>query len=451
MKIINKFMSLKTWQKLGIGIALLTIFKYFVMNNFIINVKAESNDDIPSIVMIDLDSGLPITDSLACKNNYCSNFMTNEELSNIGNYSTSFKYNMSIPSNNNYSLQPINFPGYKQINHENYYINGFYYTQNGATFNTMIRGFDKNTHYSMIFSLESDGIENFEGSFNTDDFIFDMQLKPESGQALSILNYINNLDITYYPGGSITNNQQFSFLKINFDTLATFPSDRVLYSINISTKYDTSEKYFFKSSEAASYTSLRFFTFVMDANLELIPSDNSNEYFGFSNGEPLNQQIYENCDTLDIACHVRNIQRGVENFGKNLIYNIINMFKYVFVPDFKLIQKNITDIKEEISLKYPDITGLFDFFEVCSQRFQNLQPKTTISFPGVKVPGFDTYLIQPFTYDLAVIINDSSFSFYYQLSRIVISVFIMIGFVLFELRIIKSILHSLPVDFGGGN
>ena len=103
--IFNKFLRLKTWQKLSIGIAILTIFKMFCLHNFIINVKAESTDStIPSIILVDPDSSIPIFNpSLLERGKYSTNFVSSTIINNLQTtqncYLGQFKY-FTITNNN---------------------------------------------------------------------------------------------------------------------------------------------------------------------------------------------------------------------------------------------------------------------------------------------------------------------------------------------------------------
>lgn len=465
MNIFNKFLKLKTWQKLGIGIALLTIFKYLTMNGFIIDVHAKTDTDaIPGVVLIDLESGLPIEQKLPCTSNnrICTNldFSLDDPDIRQTRLLTNYFYGNNVASWQSktiYHIFTANDLPYFSLQEEDTYYNRFYLSP------LYFINFMRNTHYSFMFTFESDNVIPYDKVINTQDLVFKIGI----AGSIEMNNYIENTEVTFYPAGTITNNSNYSFLKIDFDTLPTLPytcvtgvchADNTVY-FDLYFDQNNVNKYFYHNVNTNGALTISQSVMVQDATLEVIPTTNYDEFFGLTGGSPLkDDSIYEDCSQYgiteigeNIACNTRNVVSGVKHFLDNLLFNIVNTFEYIFVPDFDNLQQRIDTLENDFFNKYPDIDKLFDYIEYVGNRLNNLQRQTTITFNGVKVPGYDTYIIEPFTFDFNTILNDPTISFYYSIVRIVIIALVTFGFVLFELRFIKSILHSLPLDYGGGN
>jgi hypothetical protein len=457
---INRFNNLNIWQKILIGIGIIIIFKIFLLHNFITNVKAEEIDSgIPGIVLTDPVSNTPIyTTNLLEKGKYSTNFVSSTVINNLQTiqncYLGQFKYFSS--SNNQLSgwgerqTRLIEGSDYYNIHAE--YINGFEF-ESGTSDHYYIDNFQPNTHYSFMFSILSEDVTYSNQTFNTNDFNFRLFMYDNNYIRTNATSLLNNIKVEYIPGRIVNNNQQFSFISISFDTRNNFYYTELgsmeidLYNYQQPTGTLENAKWLYKSNGQNSWTGIYQVVMVQDADLQVIATSLLDDFYGFTDGQPLNQQQYETCDTLDIACHVRNIQKGIENFGKNIIYNISNVIQYLFVPNTTMINNKIDELKLVIQNNFPTITSFIDFIQYIIERYDNITPTHTINFSGIKLPGYNTWLIEPFTYNIDNVLQDATILNCYNIAKLIINAIISVGWFYFCFNIVSSILYNTRATF----
>ena len=477
MSLINKFLSLKNWQKLSIGIAIAIIFKVFLMNDFIVNVNAlTTNSNNPQFALVNPEYDLPEKIDLNEKLPYKSNFVSQERLNQMGTSGQrpyDFKvYYDSIQNSDNSLVDRLNSNGNLLENSQfnfidylpyTYYVTGFDFdgsNQLRAGSIPDIRPLHRGHRYTFLFefyqnnSFYSNGI-----SYDTEDFDIGMRFcwntTDTSHQCDNLQNYIDNLEIEYITPSDITfTNEHYAYVKITFETNELFPAD-LDYGFEYSLQYITLRlknpdiqnagdiidpdtfKYFVASNDGGIFKVKQLFM-IEDYRIEMYDGD---DYFGIL-GNNLNQTKYETCEPLDLNCHVRNIVTGIKSFTNNIIASIYRLFAYAFIPDTNDLKNIISNTKENIFSHFPDLQAFFDYVEYFFQRLTNIERQTTVSFPGVKVPGYNNWLIAPFTFDFNTILSDTSTPIYYIYitARIVTSCVVTLLWCIFVYRGVKKIL-----------
>lgn len=95
------------------------------------------------------------------------------------------------------------------------------------------------------------------------------------------------------------------------------------------------------------------------------------EYKGFSTsayfstkdipfGTPKPDFVFENCDKIDIPCHLRNIITSIRKF----FYDIFQMLKEFIIPDFNSIKSVIDSAQLQAKENMGAISSLFDFIKI---------------------------------------------------------------------------------------
>ena len=468
MNIFNKFLNLKTWQKLGIGIALLTIFKYLSMSGFIINVKAESYTN-PNIIMSDDITGAGYTGIIRENGRYKSNWLSQANLDTLYNFSNSSYGGMKVRDYYSYITDSDNLlktssysstdltanliSNFETRQGQTGYYRGFgwYYNQSGQP---NIYPLEKGHKYSFLFEFYTQDCEWSSSSFTEDAFnITGSYLLSNSTNTYYDLTEVATFDVTTYVPGMTYTNPNYGYVLVDIyldpNLYPVFNSsyDMKLGSIYLrlrNTTYSVDDEvdmstynYLFKSSTGGNY---RFTGIYLLDNVDVFVGDQ--DYTSSMEGTYLNQTLYQTCDSLDIACHVENIFRGVKSFTSNLIFNIKQLFNYLFIPDFQAIHDRVDDFHTVIDLKYPDIQALIDYKDDFFARASNISPQHTISFSGASLPGYNINIIPAFTFNFDTIINDSTFNPIYLVLRALFIVTISISYCLFVFRIFSKMFNK---------
>lgn len=437
--------SLKWYWKLLIILLIMFIIGTFFNKGFIINVQAKTDTNaIPGVVLIDMGTGLPIDEKLPCNstNKLCTNLDIDFNATGIMN--TQFKVNYF--NSNNITQWPqksqINIftaDRFITIDEPNTYYNRFeigsfpYYRM------------EKNLHYSFMFTIESDNIIPFDNIIDiknpNSNITFDIIARDSNYNDHSMLSYIENLEVYFYPGGTITNNTNYSFLKIDFDSLPTM-REWLLWYLSISFNSNNINDYFFKNDNINGVMRLSQAVMVQDATLEVIPTTNYDEYFGLTSGSPLNDNsIYEDCSQYgiteigeNIACNTRNVVSGVKHFLDNLLFNITNLFEYVFIPNFNDIKDVISDGIEVVLQKLGFIAYPIELLGDLVNRFLDLHPLVggiqtlTIDIPEVRDPFYNEVIIQPGTWALGQILTTGTIGQLYVIYKLFITAYLIFLF-----------------------
>ena len=470
MSLWYKFLKLKTWQKLGLGIAILSIFRIFAYHNFIImDVQAQSSTK-GFYKFFDNETSLQIQDStIKTSGMFASNFISQEDLNSIANNNM-----YQVPTITAIDSTNDTFAGYSSsratVNQDYTYtfgtsINDIYLTSlaidSWSYHGLRIRPLKKNHTYTLAFTIFKTGGEFDSSIYSNNDFnisgTYCRQQSVSSGitDCYSLSNKFDVVEIGYFnpDNQDIYTNNHYLYLYVTIELNDNFPSsvsnntwrldsltidlNNPVYSAGDSVDM-TSFKYFMKSTGDDSTFGIKLVQIMEDVDTYLV----DNENYSIITGQNINMTEYDQCDNLDIACHIRNLVKGIKSFTANIMHSIYALFSKIFIPDFSRLMNHINSSRNLLTSKVPDIQEVMDYGEYFVTRLQNVQPVHTISFSGVKLPGYNTYIIPAFTYDFDSIINDSAFSGYYSLARAVLIVLLSIGWGLFSIRVIVSMLHD---------
>lgn len=109
------------------------------------------------------------------------------------------------------------------------------------------------------------------------------------------------------------------------------------------------------------------FTIKYDFRSAFIPLEykgfSTNTYFSTKNvpfGTSKPEFVFENCDNIDVPCHLRNIITSIRKF----FYDIFQMFKAFIIPDFDSIKSVIESAQLQARENMGAISSLFDFIRI---------------------------------------------------------------------------------------
>lgn len=109
------------------------------------------------------------------------------------------------------------------------------------------------------------------------------------------------------------------------------------------------------------------FTIKYDFKSAFIPLEykgfSTNTYFSTKNvpfGTSKPEFVFENCDNIDVPCHLRNIITSIRKF----FYDIFQMFKAFIIPDFDSIKSVIESAQLQARENMGAISSLFDFIRI---------------------------------------------------------------------------------------
>lgn len=471
MKIINKFLALKTWQKIGIGIALLSIMKYFFMVNTI-NVYASGYTN-PNVIISNQIDGTDEKSSIKTSAPYMSNWLTQTQLDKIsdsGRQAMRGTNNVAFIKDNdnafvglgtnNYVITQNSTSAFLNRNGETGYYTGFNFYKN--TPQTVIEPLEKGHYYTFLFEFYTNNIEWNSKDYSINDFNISGTYSYYNGSTHTSFDLMNKIDIqefTIYTPGTTYTNPNYGFILFSFKINELFPeytpSSSYYYfleELEFNMKNDTyntndivdmnSFNYIFKSDNGGSY---KFSNIYILKDVDTFVGDQS--YTETMGGNYLNQTIYKTCEPLDISCHIENIFIGVKSITDNLMYNLMQFTKRILLPDMDRISQEIETTKTTFNNKFPMIQDIQDYFQQMVDRFEALEPQHEIHFNGVKVPGYNTWLIEPFDYDFDDIIESNEIKPYYLLYTKIITIFLVIGLLYLYINLISSIIYNTRIAF----
>ena len=288
MKIISRFNSLKTWQKFGIGVAILTAFKYFFMNGFIVNVKAESST-LPNVIISDSITGANYSGSITTASPYKSNFIvqnTLNSLANSGGVPMKVANNVSFIKDldstfvdlatNTYTLTSSAYSSFYERTGQTGYYNGFYFYRDGTP--GYIKPINKNHYYSFLFEFYTNNVEWTSNSYTRESFDINATYRyynantSSAGNSQNLMNKIDISDFAVYVPGMTYTDQHYGYILFSFYTNDLYPNSDYSSSSNTyyyfesleltlkNTEYDSDDvvdmssyKYLFKSSNGGGY------------------------------------------------------------------------------------------------------------------------------------------------------------------------------------------------------
>lgn len=141
-------------------------------------------------------------------------------------------------------------------------------------------------------------------------------------------------------------------------------------------------------------------------------------------------QDYEECDNLDIACHVRNIRKGIDNLLvrigngiKGFFENITRAIQSLFIPNFEDMEQEVEEMQQVFNGKIGFIGDTFELLENLVDKFLDIENSNGIvNIPQINVPIFDRPIIQAQTWNLKEIFETGAIGTLYNIYKMFVSV-----------------------------
>lgn len=134
----------------------------------------------------------------------------------------------------------------------------------------------------------------------------------------------------------------------------------------------------------------------------------------------------EDCDPLDIACHVKNGVKMLENIFIRIGNGIKDFFQSIvnlFIPNFDDMRTTMEELKDTLMDKLGFLTESEEYFIVLLEKFQDLEEgNVIIHIPEIKVPNFNYAIINEQDWNFSSPFNDNqTLKAFYDLYKVLIS------------------------------
>lgn len=283
-----------------------------------------------------------------------------------------------------------------------------------------------------------------QGTYSLEDKVKINEYKYQIGRDVENVSSID-------PGGQ---DGSFNYILINFETLDLNENNGTNYMNQISlffNKIYTIDEVNYVPNDQSIYTlesdgEINFKLTLIEGKTEFYGECNGEtcfygiEYFGdldlISGADEELFQKYEQCDNLDIACHVRNIKKGIdnvlvriENAVKDFFRNITKAIQDLFIPNFNDMKITLEELEEALMTKLGFIWESEQYFVQLINRFSNLQEgDIVINIPRIEVPNFDFEIIHAQTWELSKPFNENNtlHTFYNLYKTLISGVFIFL-------------------------
>lgn len=217
----------------------------------------------------------------------------------------------------------------------------------------------------------------------------------------------------------------FQFVPVeNLSTLNFYLGDKDL-AFN-----DSTFKYIDNLSNkdiAISLAEVRFFEVDSFSTYEDLSSGDLGDSF---------DSVTEVCDTMDFACHFRNLKNWFKSLVSTILDGISSLLKLLFIPDSDDLNSVFDTLSNYFSNKLGFLLFPFEFIVDFLNRFINIpnNPVKVLTVPSISIGSFGT-LIQGFSFNIAEYWESGPFSQIYTIYLIFVHAFI--GFGLYKLCLHK--------------
>ena len=140
--------------------------------------------------------------------------------------------------------------------------------------------------------------------------------------------------------------------------------------------------------------------------------------------EVINQ--LEECDPLDIACHVKNGVKMLENIFIRIGNGIKDFFQGIvnlFIPNFDDMKTTMNELKQTFMNKLGFLAESEEYFITLLNKFKELEEgEVVINIPEIRVPNFDYPIINAQNWEFSKpFYENQTLNAFYDLYKILIS------------------------------
>lgn len=277
----------------------------------------------------------------------------------------------------------------------------------------------------------------------------------ENSSQVDITNKINVTKFQYIKGINEKaggENPQFSnesFILIEYQTKEdleentySLTNQTISFSINKWATIEGENGYFFKNdkyfigNETSQEQIVKYnFVFLEGGRIDWCGQKEDGivgcgRYFGgeLDKVTPEDQKVLEEleeCDPLDIACHVKNGVKMLESIFIRIGNAIKDFFQGIidlFIPDFSELQTTFNELKQTLMNKLGFIGESEQYFEILLRRFQDLEEgNVVIHIPEIEVPNFNKPIIHEQDWYLSSYFSSGTLKAFYDLYKTLIS------------------------------
>lgn len=339
-----------------------------------------------------------------------------------------------------------------------YYMNQLTITTGSSNTNYML----KDMKYTILIKMTKPNnlkyYENNNTSTNIEnvDLNYFRLLAYESSSQVDISDKIEVTKFQYIKGINEKaggNNPDFSnesFILIEYQTKDSLEKDTysltnqtISLSINKWANIEGESEYFFKNdkyfieNDTSQEQEIKYnFVFLEGGMIDWCglgdgKSGGCGRYFGgdmdkvsMEDQKVINQ--LEDCDPLDVACHVKNGVKMLENIFIRIGNGIKDFFQGIvnlFIPNFDDMKNTMSELKQAFINKLGFVGESEEYFVSLLERFQDLdEGNVVIQIPEIKVPNFDYTIINSQNWNFSEPFNNNqTLKAFYDLYKVLIS------------------------------
>lgn len=339
-----------------------------------------------------------------------------------------------------------------------YYMNQLTITTGSTNGNTML----KDMKYTILIKMTKPNELKYYDNNNTNTNVENVDLN-----YFKLLSYANSsqvditdkIEITKFQyikginekaGGNNPDFSNESFILIEYQTKDTLEENTysltnqtISMSINKWANIEGESEYFYKNdkyfieNDTSQEQEIKYnIVFLEGGNIDWCGTKENGivgcgRYFGsdmdkvtMEDQEVINQ--LEDCDPLDIACHMKNGVKMLENIFirigngiKDLFQGIVNLF----IPNFDDMRTTMEELKDTLMDKLGFLAESEEYFIVLLEKFQDLEEGSVIiHIPEIKVPNFNYAIINEQDWNFSGPFNDNqTLRAFYDLYKVLIS------------------------------
>lgn len=339
----------------------------------------------------------------------------------------------------------------------NYYINQLTITTDSTNTNYILR----DMKYTILIKMtKPNSLKYYDNNNNTTnieniDLNYFRLLAYENSNQVDISDKIEITKFQYIKGINEKaggDNPQFSnesFILIEYQTKDSLEEDTysltnqtISLSINKWANIEGEEEYFFKNdkyfieNDTNQEQEIKYnFVFLEGGNIDWCGiKENGIVGCGRYFGDDLDKitmedqkviQELEECEPLDIACHVKNGVKMLENIFVRIGNGVKDFFQGIvnlFIPNFDDMQTTFDELKELVQHKTGFMWQSLDIFEDVINRFLDLnEGEVIIQIPNINVPNFNYTIIPAQEWNLSSYFESGSLKNLYDTYKLLIS------------------------------
>lgn len=255
-------------------------------------------------------------------------------------------------------------------------------------------------------------------------------------------------------GGNNPDFSNESFILIEYQTKDTLEENTysltnqtISLSINKWANIEGENEYFFKNdkyfieNDTSQEQEIKYnFVFLEGGNVDWCGTKENGivgcgRYFGddLDKVTPEDQKVLEeleDCDPLDVACHVKNGVKMLESIFIRIGNGIKDFFQGLiglFIPNFDDMQETFEELKDTFESKTGFIGDTFQLLITIINEFLGIEESTGIvNIPQINVPIFDRPIIQAQTWNLKEIFETGAIGTFYNIYKMFVSTILSI-------------------------